>query len=364
MRFDSAVKGRLRVDVSTAGYDPILVVWNGPNVALNTTPFASMLNQDCNAVRSDSQESITDVFGGVSANRPIHIETLGFCGKASYWTASATCTSGSPFDDLDAKSPGGATSVSLSFQCDNVDGDAVCDTLDPCPSTSGAQNGCPDRDLDGTLDATDACPDVAGTEAGCPPDQDGDGIANASDACATQQGYPPNGCPDGDGDGVYFPSDQCPAAKGIATDGCPDADGDGVSDRTDACKSAFGAASNGCLAVLGAAIRWDFKTRSYRLKRLRVQTLAGAKIELRCSAKRTSDCPVRKRIYTAGTQARDFKSLFRNRSLRRHPFTLTFRVTKRGYLGTYKRYTYDGRNAPRTFERCIARSGKLERCPG
>ena len=329
MRFESAVSGTLRVDVATTGYDPILVIWNAPSAPLDTTQFASMLNQDCNGVRGDAEESLSGLV--VQANRPVHIETLGFCGRASYWVDSPGCT-GPPNDDLDAHSPGGPTSVSLTFQCTNGDGDDVCDTLDPCPALAGAQSGCPDRDRDGTLDAADGCPDVAGTDAACPADQDEDGIANATDQCETQKGYLPSGCPDGDSDNVFFPADACPTSKGIVPDGCPDGDGDGLSDLRDACATVFGASATGCLAVLGAGIRWDFKPgRSYKLRRLQVKTQAGARIELRCSSARRSHCPFMKRTFTATAAPRDFKSLFRDRSLRGRTFTLVFRVTKRGY---------------------------------
>jgi len=363
VRFDAAVSGTLQVDVSTAGYDPFIIIWTAPSVPLGTTQFASMVNSGlCNSVRADTAESQGSI--PVLANRAIHIQTLGYCGSGAYWTSTAGCTDagGDPDTILDRSSPGGQTSVSLSFQCHNGDGDAACDTLDACPAVPGPQDGCPDRDRDGFLDDADRCPDVAGPDLGCPADQDNDGIPNGSDQCVTQQGYAPSGCPDGDADSVFFPADSCPTEKGIATDGCPDSDGDGVSDRTDACKSVYGASSTGCLAVLGAAIRWDF-TRTFRLRRLRVQTLPGAKIELRCSARRKLNCPISRKTYTASTKARDFKSLFRNRSLLRRPFILVFRVTKRGYLGTYKRYTYDGRAAPRTLDRCILPMGRVQRCP-
>ncbi len=361
VRFDSAVSGRLRVDITTGGYDPIVVIWNAPSAPLGTTSFANMANQDCNAVRTDAGESIFNL--EVQANRAVHVETLGFCGRASYWTSAPGCTDGAPFDDLDGKSPGGPTSVALSFQCDNVDADAVCDSLDACPSVPGAQSGCPDRDRDGVLDGADRCPDLAGTDSGCPADQDGDGVANAVDQCATQQGYAPSGCPDGDGDGVFHPADKCPTVKGIAPDGCADGDGDGRSDPTDACPMEFGASSTGCVVPLGANIRWDFMRRSYRLKRLQVTTVAGAKIEVRCTARRKAACPFGKRTFTAGAKPKDVKSLFRGRSLRGRALTLSFRVTKRGYLGTYKRYTYDGVTSPRTLDRCISSAGKLQKCP-
>ena len=206
LRFDSAVSGSLRVDVTTTGYDPILTVWNAPSAPLGTTQFVNMLNQDCNGVRADSQESLSGL--AVQANRPIHVETLGFCDRASYWTSAPGCTDGSPFDDLDTKSPGGQTSVSLTFQCTNTDGDDFCESLDGCPSRVGAQSGCPDLDRDGVLDEADRCQTIPGTDAdGCPPDQDGDGIVNASDKCVNQKGYAPSGCPDGDSDTVYYPAE-------------------------------------------------------------------------------------------------------------------------------------------------------------
>ena len=284
VRFNTPVKGQLRADVSTGGYDPFVVFWRGPNTALGTTQFANLENVDCNAVRTDSEESVSFA---VEANAPMHVEVLGFCDRATYWTVAPGCIGA----DLDAKSPGGSTSVTLSFQCTNTDADAVCDTLDPCPTVIGDQNGCPDRDLDGVLDTADACPDVAGTDAGCPADLDNDTVPNASDQCVTQAGYPPSGCPDGDGDGVVYPVDSCPTAKGIPGDGCPDQDGDGVSDRVDACPTVFGTSKTGCLAVLGALIRWQFS--GFRLTHMVVQSLPGAKIVVRCTAKRLSRCPFR-----------------------------------------------------------------------
>ena len=37
VRFDSAVTGTLRVDVSTSGYDPFLIVWDGAASAMETS---------------------------------------------------------------------------------------------------------------------------------------------------------------------------------------------------------------------------------------------------------------------------------------------------------------------------------------
>ena len=360
VRFDSAVAGTLRVDVSTTNYDPFVVIWNGPNSPLNTTPFVNILNDTCAANQTGFSELQSLI--PVQANRPIHVETLGFCGRASYWTASPGCTNGTPFADLDAKSPGGPTSVQLSFQCTNSDGDGFCDTLDRCTTIVGAQDGCPDLDRDGVLDGVDVCKEIFGTDAdGCPPDLDGDGIVNAADQCVAQPGYAPSGCPDGDADRVFFPTDSCPTKKGIAPDGCADGDGDGFSDPRDPCPIVFGL-PQGCPSVLGADINWAFVFGQYRLKRLRIKALTGSTIKVSCSAKKKSRCPFTKRTYTAKATPLNIKSAFRNRSLRGRPFKLTFRVTKRGYLGTYKRYAFDGRLL-RSTERCIQTNGTLKRCP-
>lgn len=75
LRFDSAVAGTLRADVSTTGYDPLIVIWNAPQSPLNTTPFVNILNQTCAASQTGFSELQSQI--PVQANRPIHVPDAG-----------------------------------------------------------------------------------------------------------------------------------------------------------------------------------------------------------------------------------------------------------------------------------------------
>ena len=97
----------------------------------------------------------------------------------------------------------GNFSLSVLFDPD-TDRDGLVDSLDSCPSESGASatRGCPDTDRDGVINRFDRCPAQSGTAAhsGCP-DRDRDGTIDPDDACPRESTHGKrdrndNGCPD------------------------------------------------------------------------------------------------------------------------------------------------------------------------
>jgi len=134
----------------------------------------------------------------------------------------------------------------------DIDGDAVSDARDKCPTVPGVLDfeGCPDKDRDGVPDNQDLCPDDPGLVEfdGCP-DRDADGIIDKLDDCPADPGLEQyNGCPDTDGDGIMDKDDRCPNTPGIAAFfGCPDTDDDGIPDPEDLCPTVPGSRENqGC----------------------------------------------------------------------------------------------------------------------
>ena len=154
----------------------------------------------------------------------------------------------------------GSTTEVVDGDCDDDDGDAICNDVDVCA-------GFPDQadyDADGTPDGCDGCPlDASGIDG----DEDGDDVCDASDVCPgfddssdyDEDGVP-NGCDDcaddasdsvdTDGDGVCDAADICEGSDDLADsdgdlvpdgcDDCPlddpdDTDGDGVCDTDDVC---------------------------------------------------------------------------------------------------------------------------------
>ena len=110
-----------------------------------------------------------------------------------------------------------------SVQCEDTDGDGICDTDDQCPGFDDNV----DTDGDGISDGCDTCNDLV--------DTDGDGVSD----CVDQEINSP--CPnnvdangvslDSDGDGVCDDLDSCPLG-----DDTVDSDGDDVPDSCDACE--------------------------------------------------------------------------------------------------------------------------------
>ncbi len=134
-------------------------------------------------------------------------------------------------------------------QCDDADGDGVCDEDDNCPNVVNADQA--DFDSDGYGDACDNCTNVANSDQF---DADGDGVGDVCDNCAA---VPNTDQIDSDGDGVGDACDNCPAVANVdqadfdsdgygdACDNCVnvansdqfDVDGDGVGDVCDNCPS-------------------------------------------------------------------------------------------------------------------------------
>ena len=134
------------------------------------------------------------------------------------WTSAPGCTDGSPFDDLDTKSPGSQTSSFADV--------SIARTPMETTSANGsmaARRESARRAVARTSIAT-ACSTRPTTARqfrdhnadGCQPDQDGDGIVDTSDEIQVKpEGrYAPSSCPDGDSDtvlplpGRYLPDGQ------------------------------------------------------------------------------------------------------------------------------------------------------------
>ena len=106
-------------------------------------------------------------------------------------------------------------------ECDDEDGDGICDEDDNCPDWPNADQE--DTDEDGVGDTCDSCflTYNPGQE-----DQDGDGIGNVCDEC------PDDISNDLDQDGICAPDDNC---HNDYNPGQEDTDGDGTGDACDAC---------------------------------------------------------------------------------------------------------------------------------
>jgi hypothetical protein len=158
----------------------------------------------------------------------------------------------------------------MESDCDDTDGDGVCDSVDACPGFDDSI----DADNDGLPDLCDGCPydpendadsdDICGDVDDCPydPDNDADfdGVCGDVDACPgfddrldeDEDGLPDDcdDCPldpendadldgicgdvdpcpydfdnDADLDGFCGDVDDCPDVPGVAPDGCPPNDG-------------------------------------------------------------------------------------------------------------------------------------------
>lgn len=121
--------------------------------------------------------------------------------------------------------PGDGCDAACFDECDDTDGDGVCDETDNCVTTANADQA--DADGDTVGDACDNCASAANTDQA---NGDGDVLGDACDNCAAITN--PDQA-DGDGDGAGDVCDSCPATAGPQTD----TDGDGFGDVCDNCVS-------------------------------------------------------------------------------------------------------------------------------
>jgi OmpA-OmpF porin, OOP family len=129
--------------------------------------------------------------------------------------------------------------------CEDPDGDGICNGIDECPNEPEDfdghedEDGCPDdqdTDGDGITDSNDGCivepedRDQYQDDDGCPElDNDLDGVLDTNDRCPNEAEDPDefeddNGCPDNDNDEDNFNDvqDRCPNTPGVAAEeGCP-----------------------------------------------------------------------------------------------------------------------------------------------
>lgn len=157
-RFAASVSGTLNVTV-VSSYDAILHVYIAPTAS--PPDVASLQDAGCTDADHAAAGGAEARSIALAAGQSAYVQTLGVC--------PAPCRAPG------AQTAAGATTVRLAFAASNIDGDAVPDTLDACPTAAGGQaDGCPapppaDRDRDGVPDRTDACAAVAGNLAdGCP----------------------------------------------------------------------------------------------------------------------------------------------------------------------------------------------------
>ncbi len=111
--------------------------------------------------------------------------------------------------------------------------------------------------------------------------------------------------------------------------------------------------------VIGATIQIAGRTtrRGARITRLRVRTLAGARVTVKCARK---GCPARSRSGTARRRWLRFKRFQRNL---RAGVRLTVIVRKSGYIGRYVRFKIRRKRSPTRVDRCLEPGKRPTRCP-
>ena len=112
----------------------------------------------------------------------------------------------------------------------------------------------------------------------------------------------------------------------------PDRDGDGVTDAVDRCPRRPGTA-NGCppKLIAGISYKYDSAPNGARFRYLEVRAPTGARVEVSCSRGcRRERLTVRSRL----TRVKSFRGRFMSAGTR-----IEVRVTKRGHIGTYRRFT-------------------------
>jgi hypothetical protein len=376
VRFVTGVAGRLRVRIDSDTHDVFFIVYTEPTTTPPGTAAITDLDQvDCyNGIRLAPDE--TPAFDYlIPANQTIYVKVLSVCSNSEP-PAAPPQPGGTPQSPCDGteetNAPGGLTSIGITFTPDNVDGDSVPDTLDPCPSTSGPVNGCPDTDGDGVADPSDACPNTFGRAAdGCRlPDHDGDGYAiNAADPRARDCNddnaaiNPAAGeivgndvdenCDglvafDRDGDGVIdLPGPDCnPNDRNIPG---PDTPGNGVDEDCVAGDAPFPRVTSDIapsyLRVRGRVVGFA----SFGI----LPVTRGMRIRIEC---RGRGCPFSARDYRARRSARQ---MIVGREFRRHLMQpgarVVVKIIRAGHVGRAVRFTLRSRRGRPRIERFCMR---------
>jgi hypothetical protein len=183
IRFSTAASGRLALDVNSST-DPYDVFYNVYDVPLTTAPAGTALISQLNGFNcfNENRNGLPDerysFQGGevIKAGTTVYVQTLSAC---AYRPGPPACSA-----EERAAAKGGPTTVTLTFNPDDTDGDGSPDGVDRCASATGSPDGrpspgCPDADQDGVTEPGDACPGVQGFDGtGCrKADHDGDGAA-------------------------------------------------------------------------------------------------------------------------------------------------------------------------------------------
>jgi hypothetical protein len=135
------------------------------------------------------------------------------------FTPCANNTDGTCADD-----PDGIQEPLLMLQCDDADGDGVCDDIDNCLLTANPDQE--DVDGDGVGDTCDNCVNTTNPNQ---LDSDSDGIGDTCDNCVSTSNSDQL---DTDGDGI---GDTCDNCVNTANSNQLDTDGDGIGDVCDNC---------------------------------------------------------------------------------------------------------------------------------
>jgi hypothetical protein len=328
VRFATAVKGNLRVDVKkTTPGDVFYIVWTAPT----THPEFSDLNSlACQDGFNGPEE--TYVFGHeVPANSIVFVEALVQCRETE-----PACNQA----EREA-APGGPTTVRLRFKPANADGDSFPDSLDVCPTVPGEARGCPDADGDGAGEADDHCPQTFGRAAdGCRrPDEDGDGHA------ATAQGG--DDCNDDD-PAIY------PGARDVPRNG-RDEDCDGHD-------SAFPQVKNEVAAGAAWSPRLGRNVGFLSAFKVAGPFVKGMAVRLRCQGR---GCPFSRRAAAVSAKTRSVAIGGELVGATLSPGAqVTLTVTRPEYIGEAMRYTIRRHGKLRSETLCVppGESSPRKRC--
>jgi hypothetical protein len=137
VRFVASVDGTATVS-ALSNFNAVLGVYDS---SLEPASFAELRSLSCRDEVGQNAAEVHTVH--VSADRPLHIVVRGVC---AYQTTNPSTPNPSTCTNYANSAFGNVSPLQVSFTCANRDGDAVCDTLDACPTEAGPlATGCPHR---------------------------------------------------------------------------------------------------------------------------------------------------------------------------------------------------------------------------